>query len=187
VVVLLLARHGETLDNENGLILGHRDPPLSEIGMQQARQLATAVADAGIVAILVSPLLRARQTAEAVGDAIGVEPVVMAALSESDRGEWEGQEVAHLKRTSPALHAAFEDGDPNFRFPGGESLREQAERTRRALDIVAAGAAPALVVAHAGTIRAAMLALGRHPPPERTLPHGEPVPLEWTSGADSSG
>jgi len=39
-----------------------------------------------------------------------------------------------------------------------------------------------LVVAHAGTIRAALLALGRRPAPERALPHGDAVPLRWGSG-----
>ena len=47
--------------------------------------------------------------------------------------------------------------------------------------MVAAGPSPALVVAHAGTIRAAMIAVGRRPPPERELGHGEAVPLSWPS------
>ena len=84
-----------------------------------------------------------------------------------------------LARDSPELFAAFEDGDPEFAFPGGESIRSQVLRTRRALARVAAGPQPSLVVAHAGTIRAALIAAGRPVPPERALPNGEAIALDW--------
>jgi broad specificity phosphatase PhoE len=65
----------------------------------------------------------------------------------------------------PALYAdviaaearAFErwrGADPNFRFPGGESVAEQAARVAAVLADVRAGPLPALVVCHGGTIRA---------------------------------
>lgn len=176
---LLLARHGETVDNAGGLILGHRDPALTEAGRREARALAASVRDAGIAAIWCSPLRRARETAAIVGDALRLTPTVLDGLTESDRGAWEGRSVAELARLSPELHAAFEAADPAFVFPGGESLGSQLQRTRAALDVVAAGPAPALVVAHAGTIRAALRALGVAPPPERLLAHGEAIPVTW--------
>jgi broad specificity phosphatase PhoE len=55
------------------------------------------------------------------------------------------------------------------------------QRTRRALTAVAARRAPALVVAHAGTIRAALMAMGHPLPPERELAHGEIVELVWSA------
>lgn len=179
VVPVLLARHGETPDNAHGLILGRRNPPMSAVGRAQAAELAAHVADDGIRAIWCSPLVRARQTAAVVAGAVGVEPAVLAELIESDRGEWEGTPVAELARDTPELFAAFEAGDADFVFPGGESIAHQVERTRRALSVVANGATPALVVAHAGTIRAALIALGRVPPPERALPHGEAIRVQW--------
>jgi len=111
--------------------------------------------------------------------AVGCDVVIINDLIESDRGTWEGQSVAELARSSPQLHAAFERGDPAFVFPGGESLLDQVQRTRRALTEVAAGAAPALVVAHAGTIRAALVALGRPVPAERELAHAAIVEVRW--------
>jgi broad specificity phosphatase PhoE len=67
-------------------------------------------------------------------------------------------------------------------------LLDQVQRTRRALTEVAAGAAPALVVAHAGTIRAALLATKRHLPAERELAHAEIVEVMWsTAGAGEAG
>jgi broad specificity phosphatase PhoE len=186
-VLILLARHGETADNANGLILGRHDPPLSDTGREQAEALAVRARRAGVAALWTSPLARARQTASIVAAAVGCDAVILNDLIESDRGTWEGQSVAQLARSSPQLHAAFERGDPAFAFPGGESLLDQVQRTRRALTEVAAGAAPALVVAHAGTIRAALLALGRHLPAERELAHGEIVELTWSAAGAGDG
>jgi broad specificity phosphatase PhoE len=178
-VPLLLARHGQTSDNEHGLILGRRDPRLSETGRAQATALAAFAAGTGIATLWCSPLLRARETADAVAEATGVRATILEDLIESDRGEWEGEAVAHIAEVSPELHAAFEAADPDFAFPHGESLCDQVRRTRRALTVIAAQPGPALIVAHAGTIRAAMLALGRRPPHERALPHGEAVEIAW--------
>ncbi len=187
VVPVLLARHGETLDNAHGLILGRRDPPLSAVGRAQAAGLAAHVVGDGIRAIWCSPLLRARQTAAVVAEAVGVEPAVLDGLVESDRGDWEGTPVSELARETPELFAAFEAGDIDFVFPGGESIAHQVERTRRALSVVADGPVPALVVAHAGTIRAALIAVGRVPPPERALPPGEAVRVEWPADRTGGG
>jgi broad specificity phosphatase PhoE len=183
VVSMLLARHGETPDNAHGLILGRRDPPLSATGRRQSARLAARAVSERAAAIWCSPLQRARETADVVAEAVGVAPIVLEDLIESDRGSWEGRPVAELAARWPDLFAAFEAGDPDFAFPGGESIAQQVLRTREALTAVAAGPTPALVVAHAGTIRAALIAVGRKPPPERTLPHGETIPLDWPAPA----
>jgi broad specificity phosphatase PhoE len=164
------------------MILGRRDPSLSELGRVQAARLASAAVQAGALAIWNSPLRRARETAEIAAAAVGVAPAVLDDLIESDRGDWEGQTHEHLAAADPDLFAAFEAADPDFAFPGGESLADQVRRTRDALAVVAAGGTPALVVAHAGTIRAALLALGRRPPPERALSHGEFITVTWSAG-----
>lgn len=183
VVSMLLARHGETPDNAHGLILGRRDPPLSSVGREQSARLAARAASGAVAAIWCSPLRRARQTAAIVAEAVGVEPTVLEDLIESDRGSWEGRPVAELAAISPDLFAAFEAGDQAFVFPGGESIAQQVQRTRTALNVVAAGPTRGLVVAHAGTIRAALIAVGGKPPPERALAHGEAILLPWPAPA----
>jgi broad specificity phosphatase PhoE len=177
---LLLARHGQTADNAHGLILGRRDPPLSDLGEQQAAGLAVHARARVVVAIWCSPLLRARQTASIVGHALGAEAAVIDDLIESARGEWEGVPQSVLAQRSPELFAAFEAGNLDFVFPGGESIRSQVLRTRRALSKVTQGPQPSLVVAHAGTIRAALIAAGQPVGPERALIHAEAVALDWS-------
>jgi broad specificity phosphatase PhoE len=174
---LWLARHGETEENVAGRILGRRDPPLSSAGLAQAAALAGRLRDEGVLAVWTSPLQRARRTAAVVAQALGLDAETIEGLVESDRGDWEGRLVAELALESPDLHAAFLAGEPSFRFPGGESLAEQRVRTRSALEVVTAGPLPALVVAHAGTIRAALADSGEPVPAESALPHGAVVEL----------
>jgi broad specificity phosphatase PhoE len=154
-VTILLARHGETDDNIEPIrIQGRRDTPLNDAGRAQAAELAERVAGEGIASLWSSQLSRALETAEIVGARLGLEPVVDERLAEGDRGELEGRYWRDVAREDPELYAAWRRAGEAFRFPGGESLREQMDRTLAALaDVRAAGPLPALVVAHGGSIR----------------------------------
>ena len=154
-MTILLARHGETDDNIEPIrIQGRRDTPLNDAGRAQAAELAERVAGEGIASLWSSQLSRALETAEIVGARLGLEPVVDERLAEGDRGELEGRYWRDVAREDPELYAAWRRAGEAFRFPGGESLREQMDRTLAALaDVRAAGPLPALVVAHGGSIR----------------------------------
>jgi probable phosphoglycerate mutase len=154
-VTILLARHGETDDNIEPIrIQGRRDTPLNDTGRAQAAELAERVAGEGIASLWSSRLSRARETAEIVGARLDLEPVIDDRLAEGDRGELEGRYWRDVAREDPELYAAWRRAGETFRFPGGESLREQMDRTLAALaDVRATGPLPALVVAHGGSIR----------------------------------
>jgi glucosyl-3-phosphoglycerate phosphatase len=155
-VTILLARHGETDDNIEPIrIQGRRDTPLNATGRAQAAELAQRVAGEGIASVWSSALSRARETAEIVRSRLGLRGVwVDERLAEGDRGHLEGRYWRDVAVEDPEVFAAWRRAGEDFRFPGGESLREQTERTLAALDdIRAAGPLPALVVAHGGSIR----------------------------------
>ncbi len=156
--MILLARHGETDDNREPIrIQGSRDTPLNEVGRRQAAELAERVAGEGIRSLYSSQLSRARETAEIVGERLGLAPVVDPRFAEGDRGELEGLYWRDVARDDPELYAAWRAAGEGFRFPGGESLREQQDRVLAALqDVRAAGRLPALVVCHGGSIRAVL-------------------------------
>jgi broad specificity phosphatase PhoE len=157
--VILLARHGETDDNAPPQrVQGSIDTPLNDRGREQARALAAEVAGAGLRAIVTSQLARARETAEIVGAAVGLQPAVDARLAESFRGAWEGRLLSEIERDEPAAFAAWQAGGAAFRFPGGESLGEHQARVLAALADVGAGPTPALAVTHGGSIRVALAA-----------------------------
>jgi probable phosphoglycerate mutase len=150
-----LARHGETDDNREPIrVQGFRDTPLNATGREQAAALAERVAGMGFASLWSSDLSRARVTAEIVGARIGLAPRLDPRLREAHRGRWEGDRFIDIAETEPELYAAWRRPDPDFRFPGGESLREQQERVLACLrEIAATGPLPALAVCHGGSIR----------------------------------
>jgi broad specificity phosphatase PhoE len=85
---------------------------------------------------------------------LGLEPVVDERLMEADAGEWSGRLIADITAAVPDEWKRWRAADPAFRFPGGESVAEQAARVQAALADVARGPVPALVVTHGGAIRA---------------------------------
>jgi broad specificity phosphatase PhoE len=101
-----------------------------------------------------SDLVRARETAEIVGARLGLEPRLDPRLREANRGDWEGQRFIDIERDDPVRYGAWRRAGEGWRFPGGESLREQSDRVEQALnDVGTSGELPALVVCHGGSIR----------------------------------
>ncbi len=130
--------------------------PLNETGRAQAVELAERAVAYGFAALWCSPLLRARETADAVATRIGVRPIEDARLMETDAGEWTDRSFAEVRAEAAQRFDAFVAADPNFAFPGGESFAEQEIRVNAALERVKAGSLPALVVCHGMVIRAAL-------------------------------
>ena len=75
MIRLLVARHGQSVWNAAGRWQGRADPPLSEIGMEQAKAAAASVG--AVEAVLASPLERALVTATVISETIGVGPVMI--------------------------------------------------------------------------------------------------------------
>ena len=69
---LFLIRHGQSAGNAEGRFGGHSATPLSELGQEQARLTAKALAKESIGAIYSSDLLRAVQTAEPLAKMLGL-------------------------------------------------------------------------------------------------------------------
>ena len=65
---IYLARHGQDEDNLNGILNGHRNKPLTSIGLNQAEALAGMIKENNIHfdVIYSSPLRRAFKTAEII-------------------------------------------------------------------------------------------------------------------------
>ena len=118
---LYISRHGQTPWNVEDLICGRTDVPLTEVGQQQAQRLAESALDKGIDVILCSPMLRARQTAQAVSDAIGVPIQIDERLIEMDFGTFEG--TSRFGEEFQWIRAQM-----STRFPGGESGFDVAYR-----------------------------------------------------------
>lgn len=118
---LYISRHGQTPWNVEDLICGRTDVPLTEVGQEQAKRLAESALDKGIDVILCSPMLRARQTAQAVSDAIGVPIQIDERLIEMDFGTFEG--TSRFGEEFQWIRDQM-----STRFPGGESGFDVAYR-----------------------------------------------------------
>jgi broad specificity phosphatase PhoE len=138
-------RHGETDWNRQGLSQGTNDIPLNELGLAQAREAAKRLRNRGIASIVASPLVRARVTAEIVGEALGLAVTIEPDLREVGWGVHEGQPLAEWFHDWIAGHTTPD---------GAESFSELRRRAVAGLNR-AMGQPPAvLVVAHGGVFRA---------------------------------
>lgn len=157
-MTIYVVRHGRTEANASGLLLGHADPGLDELGRRQAEALAQVIpAGARVVS---SPLRRCRETAQAV--ARGAEPEIDRRLVELDYGELDLVPLSEI----PAETWAAWRADPSFRPPGGETLEELALRVGSLLDEVLdeARTADVVLVTHVSPVKAALAwALGVGP------------------------
>ncbi|MFE2997171.1 bifunctional RNase H/acid phosphatase [Nocardia sp. NPDC059246] len=163
---LLLLRHGQTELSVQRRYSGRGNPPLTELGQEQAANAAAMLArKGGIEAIVCSPLGRAKETAEAAGRALGLPVRVLDGLTETDFGAWEGMTFPEARERDPELHGRWL-GDPSIPAPGGESfdqVRERVEAVRRDLVALYPGA-NVLVVSHVTPIKTLLqLALGVGP------------------------
>jgi broad specificity phosphatase PhoE len=165
-------RHGETAWNAAGRFQGARDIPLNDRGVTQAARAGGILDDLfarerrvpvnlGFVA---SPLGRARHTMELVRGALRLPPADYALddrLREIGYGEWEGSTLAQQQASHPEAFAIRERDTWGVPPPGGESYASVAERM---LDWYQSLEGDTVAVAHGGTARALMVALGIETP-----------------------
>jgi probable phosphomutase (TIGR03848 family) len=158
--LVLLVRHGAT--PTTGKILPGRAPGLhlAEKGRAQAEVVAGRIASLpkAPTAIYASPLERTRETAAPIAAALGLRVRTARGLIEADVGEWTEKSLARLykKKEWPTVQR----WPSGFRFPGGESFTEMAERSMTAvLGLVTAHPGETVVaVSHADPIKAIVAA-----------------------------
>lgn len=150
----LLLRHGQTEMSIDKRFSGVSDPPLTDVGQAQAAAAAARLAGSGATAVVCSPLLRTRETARHVADALGLDVVVEEGLRETDFGDWEGYTFADVKAKWPRELGAWL-ADTSVAPPFGESFDATATRVRQARDRVLAayGGQTVVVVSHVTPIK----------------------------------
>ena len=155
--VLILVRHGESVANAQGLLLGRTDAELTDSGRVQAES-ARALLQGPVTEVRSSPLRRALDTAELL--ALGPPIVVDERWVEVDYGEFEGQALGGI----PAEVWQRWQRDRDFRPEGGETLAEVDRRIAGACEdlfsVDGAGArrpdGDVVVVSHVSPIKAAV-------------------------------
>jgi broad specificity phosphatase PhoE len=152
---IALLRHAETAAQYSGCLIGSTDLPLAPEGRWKASLLAPRLAGERPSRLYCSPSLRARETAESVGEALGMAPVIDLDLREIDFGRWEGMTFDTIRASDPDAVARWARLEPDFAFPGGESVEVFLARIRRVAKRLAECEGPSvLAVTHGGVIRA---------------------------------
>ncbi len=165
-MIVILARHGETAANRNGLILGRKDYPLTPSGIASTEKLAAAVS-AGYLwspiddpvgirtdglkgAIFTSPLGRAKASAGIFARQTSWQIIVLDGMAELGCGEWEGRSRTEVAPDRPFVRMTWAEFPP-----GGESYHSASARVEAAVDAIrkVEGIEIALVVGHGSVNR----------------------------------
>jgi probable phosphoglycerate mutase len=167
---VLLVRHGQSEWNASGRWQGQADPPLSDLGRQQARSAAQALG--ALDAVFASDLQRATETATIIAGLLGIGPVIVDPdLRERDAGEWSGLTRPEIEERYPG----YLDSSPGFgpagerkRPPGWETDESVRNRALRAIARIAEEVddGHVLAVTHGGLIYVV----------EHHLGHDGPIP-----------
>ena len=165
-------RHGETEWNALGRLQGTQDIPLNDLGRRQAARAGIILADRFArdgrsetsLEFVASPLVRARSTMELVRDSLKLpsdQYTIDDRLREIAYGQWEGATLPQMQEKDPELFARRQTEKWTVAPPGGESyVAVQA----RVTDWYRQLTEDTVAVAHGGTARALMVALGFETP-----------------------
>ena len=153
---IILIRHGETDWNTQTRIQGHIDIPLNRRGRWQAERLGAAMAEEGLAAVYASDLQRARDTAQAVAHAAGLEVQLSASLRERAFGMFEGRTWAEIEAQWPEDTRRWRDREPGWAPTHGETLEQVRDRVALATEALAARhrGEQIVLVAHGGVMDA---------------------------------
>lgn len=151
-MALILLRHTRP-EGATGLCYGRSDLPLAADFDTEVVRLSRELPM--FVRIVSSPLSRCLRLAQALSEARDRPLSIDPKLTEMDFGRWEGLRWDAIARSELDAWAADLTG---ARPHGGETVAELAARVHAALTDAMAGPVPALVVCHAGVIKAALVA-----------------------------
>ena len=130
---VLLWRHGQTDWNMINRFQGHSDIPLNDVGRYQAKHAAEILAGMNPTAIISSDLGRARATAQALADLVGLPVTTHENLRETNGGLWEGKTGKENRAEDFQNFIRWIDGDDN---PAGTTGEKRSEVAARAVGVI---------------------------------------------------
>lgn len=160
---IYLVRHGLTQFNEELRYIGRTDQPLTGRGREQAEAISKRLAGFTFDNIYSSPKNRAIQTAEAITRMNGHDICVVPEFDEIDFGDLEGLTFAEIQERFPVFHRAWTVDPSKTQIPGGEPWDDFIARVGCGINSVIQENLESqniLIVAHGGTFRGVLIALG---------------------------
>ena len=136
---LLLVRHGQSTYNLANKFTGWRDPPLSELGKNQAEETAIKLQKYHIDVIYSSSLIRAKQTAEIIIKNHPNSPKEIVSnplLNERNYGNWAGKNKDEVKKNIGEKEFQAVRRGWNKPPEGGESLEDTSNRVKKWIEMI---------------------------------------------------
>jgi probable phosphoglycerate mutase len=151
---LLILRHGETVFNAERRFQGHSDSPLSETGRNQVAALGRRMAKLEFDTLISSDLGRTQETASIIVGFTGHSVKLDSRIRERNYGVFEGLTVPEIKERHSKVFDQFNEDDPDFIIPEGESHRQHYQRNVEFFEESLSGkfGPKVAVVAHGGVL-----------------------------------
>lgn len=130
---ILLIRPGTTDYDQQRRIQGTLDIPLSEAGRREVDEAIDKLRGQPLDAIYTCPCQSARQTAEALGAALGIKPKTLDKLQNLNQGLWQGMLVDDVKKKQPKVYRQWQEQPETVCPPEGETLSTARERVQAAV------------------------------------------------------
>jgi phosphoserine phosphatase len=159
LVILYVVRHGESVYNAEGRVQGHKDVPLSELGVRQAEAISKRLAAERIDAVYSSDLVRASRTGEIIATWHGLAVETTPLLRESCLGVIEGMTRAEIEAKYSGTDWIW--NPLTARPPGAETIEQVIDRARRFLQDTLpkhADGSRILIAGHGGSVRGVIVA-----------------------------
>lgn len=144
---LVLARHGETSWNRERRNQGQNPTELNDQGIRQARNAAQALRLIPVQALYSSPLRRAMQTSEIIGQALSLPVIPREGLMEMDLGRLDGLTNDETRQRFRGILDRWRKDPSSVQMPGGESLQQVQERACQTLESIRCKSPDGYVVA----------------------------------------
>jgi broad specificity phosphatase PhoE len=192
---IILARHGQTVANRDGFVLGRSDSPLTSDGIKTANALAVVLEEERVTAIFSSPLGRAVATAQIYAESFRVPIIVGDEMAELSCGDWEGKSRRLVTQGKARLRATWLD-----RPPLGESYKDAEPRVSSFIRAIGSDKYhPAVLVVGHASVNRVFLKMWLNLEPDIALRvrcshdmvyilgRGAEVSARWASGRESRG
>ena len=134
---IIFLRHGQAINNTERILAG-RTPgiPLTEKGLDQAQKAAKFLEDMNISAIYSSPIERAKNTAEIVGNHNSVDVRIDDRLIELDMGKFTGMPYEQIFSNHGNVFMKFYKGELEIAHNGVETFADVKKRVLSIVDHV---------------------------------------------------
>ncbi len=133
---IFLVRHGETEWNKQNRLQGNKNSPLTALGIKQAYEVKKSLEQFPVDLAYVSPLKRARDTAEIILQDRKIKAAVKDNLREINLGPWEGKTREETAISHPDEYISFWESPDLFNLPGADTFQELQNRMVEELEII---------------------------------------------------